>query len=145
MHSMVRYCPRHCPRPPPCAPEVHWCPGDVGFSYPCLFCRMSSSDFIGSDTDGSVKAEPQSAQENEEGARAPQKEAKPGKKRVPPRGKHSTPMKRARQFPEVMDVRGEAMWCLACECPVSHHDKSAALSHIKSKKHATNVEKNFIL
>ena len=99
---------------------------------------MSSSDLTGSDTDHEVKHERQSASENEEEAKAPKKK---GKKRTPARGRHTIPQKRARPFSDMMEVRGEAMWCLACECPVPHHDKSIALSHMKSKKHAKNVEK----
>ena len=111
-----------------CTPASHRCT----CSYPCLFCRMSSSDTAGSDTDRVVLE----AKETE--AKAPDKK---GKKRPAVRGKFMTPEKRTRQFVGMMDVRGETMWCLACECPVGHHEKSTAMSHIRSQKHVKNAEK----
>ena len=100
-----------------------------------------SSDFMGSDTEPEVKSEGGSDKENVEEAKQGPPDSKKGKKRVIERGRHSTPEKRAKQFPEVMGVRGDALWCLACDCTVGHYDKSLAVSHVKSKKHLANVAK----
>ena len=50
--------------------------------------------------------------------------------------------KRAKQFADVMTVRGDVMWCMVCDSEVSHKEKSHGTNHIKSKKHQDNVKKN---
>ena len=108
--------------------------------------QMSSSEGPGSDTEGDLKPEGNEVtevDEKEKGSEA-KNQAKgeaEGKKRKWNRGKHMTPSKRARQFVGVMEVREGKMWCLACDCPIQHSEKSIADSHVKSKKHQVNVEK----
>ena len=58
-----------------------------------------SSDFMGSDTEPEVKSEGGSDKENVEEAKQGPPDSKKGKKRVIERGRHSTPEKRAKQFP----------------------------------------------
>ena len=102
--------------------------------------QMSSSEGPGSDTEGDLRPEGNAVTNvdgKEEGSEA-KNQAKgeaEGKKRKWNRGKHMTPSKRARQFVGVMEVREDKMWCLACDCPIQHSDKSIADSHVKSKKH----------
>lgn len=59
------------------------------------------------------------------------------------RGKHMTPEKRVAQYPQVFVVRGEVMWCKACECKVGFEDNSTAKAHLQSKTHKKNVQKAF--
>ena len=47
---------------------------------------------------------------------------------------------RALQFPGVMEVRGEAMWCKFCNVPVDFKEKCTAANHVICKKHAKNVQ-----
>ena len=44
-----------------------------------------------------------------------------------------------------MEVREGKMWCIACDCPIQHSEKSVADSHVNSKKHQVNVDKLALL
>lgn len=68
--------------------------------------------------------------------------AKDGKKRKWTRGSTMTAHKRAKQFPEDMEVRGDAMWCKFCACPVKFTEKSTAAKHLQSDEHARSKLKN---
>ena len=59
------------------------------------------------------------------------------------RGAKMTPQKRANQkeFHDVMEVRGEQMWCSVCQVPVNHAEKSYATGHIHCQTHRDNVAK----
>lgn len=67
------------------------------------------------------------------------------KKRTWVRGKHSTPEKRAKQFPESFHVRGDTLWCSICACVVDFKEKSTATKHLKSDTHGANLEKKKFL
>ena len=58
------------------------------------------------------------------------------------RGSNATAKSRAAQFPGVMEVRGEEMWCVFCNVIVNYKEKCTASNHVKnSAKHKDNVEK----
>ena len=69
----------------------------------------------------------------------------PDKKRKWRRGKETTPSKRAKQFPEDMTVRGESMWCVYCDCPIQHMEKSTASKHIAGAQHKKNKARHSTL
>ena len=50
------------------------------------------------------------------------------KRRKWARGSTMTAQKRARQFAEDTEVRGEAIWCKSCACPVKFLEKSTVAS-----------------
>ena len=106
--------------------------------YVALLYRMSSSDTTSSETEC---RSPMESSEDIEGGKAQEVSNQKGKKRKWNRGRTMTAAKRARQFPEVMEVRGEAMWCIACDCPVAYKDKCIATQHCKSAKHKINVQR----
>ena len=55
------------------------------------------------------------------------------------RGSQTTVWKRANQFPGVMEVRGDAMWCIVCSCPVTWKEKSTATKHLQGYAHIHNL------
>ena len=57
------------------------------------------------------------------------------------RGAHANARSRACQFPGIMEVRGDAMWCGICNVPVNFKEKCSAANHIKSAKHVQNAAK----
>ena len=66
--------------------------------------------------------------------------SKAKKRRSTPR---VTPNKRVAQFPGEFVVRGEAMWCTACQYAVDHREISFAKGHLKSAKHLKNKKRLF--
>ena len=101
---------------------------------------MSSySDPEGSETQTTQEG-PSTVEEGDHGGQIQPVKGK-GKKRKWKRGSTMTAAKRALQFPEVMEVRGESMWCIACECPVNFNEKCIASQHCRSEKHKANAKK----
>ena len=92
-----------------------------------------------SDTEGSERLPEEF--HSDHGESEGQEDKKKGKKRKWNRGRTMTPGKRARQFPGVMEVRGESMWCIACDCEVKFKEKNTAATHCNSEKHKANVQK----
>ena len=56
------------------------------------------------------------------------------------RGANASPKARALQFPGIMEVRGELMWCQYCDVSIDFKEKCTAANHLKSAKHKANVE-----
>ena len=67
------------------------------------------------------------------------------KKRKWERGSTSSASKRAKQFPNDMEVVGDAMWCKFCSCPVKFIEKSTATKHVQSAEHLKNKKKHHTL
>ena len=60
------------------------------------------------------------------------------------RGSTMTPAKRMAQaaFRGNFFQKGEAMWCIACQCVVDHRQTSFAKGHLKGAKHLQNEKKH---
>eukprot|EP00667_Euglena_gracilis_P021489 EG_transcript_23550 len=57
------------------------------------------------------------------------------------RGAKATPESRASQFPGVMEVRGNLLWCTYCDISLGFKEKCTAANHVKCAKHLKNVAK----
>ena len=62
----------------------------------------------------------------------PKKQRK-DKKKV--RGRTVTVPKRMKDFPGEFFAKVDAMWCIACQCPVDHRQITTARNHLKGAKH----------
>ena len=63
------------------------------------------------------------------------------KERCWERGSQMNPHKRAKQFDGDFEVRGDALWCIACACPVGWKEKSTASKHRISQTHKDSVKR----